>query len=192
LRAADQDAATLRAGTRYPITTSIYSASTPGSNIAGITSPGLSSTLASLGINVTSSSGGSTVTPQIQYEDLGLTLKATPRIQRSKEITLSLDMKVEALGNGQLNGLPVLNNRVFTGTITVPEGKTAVLVSGLSRQESRAVTGIPGFSEVPGFRSTTNVDAQVDVSNLMVMITPHLVRMRGSESADPMVMLPRH
>jgi general secretion pathway protein D len=192
LRAADQDAATLRAGTRYPITTSIYSTSTAGSNIAGITSPGLSSTLANLGINVSGSASSASVTPQIQYEDLGLTLKATPRIQRSREITLSLDMKVEALGAGQFNGLPVLNNRVFTGTITVPEGKTAVLVSGLSRQESRAVSGIPGFSEIPGFRSTTNLDAQVDVSNLMVMITPHLVRMRGSDSADPMVMLPKH
>jgi general secretion pathway protein D len=191
LRAGDQDAATLRSGTRYPIITSIYSASTIGSNIPGLTSPGLSSTLANLGINLPTSAAP-TVTPQIQYEDLGLTLKATPRIQRSKEITLSLDMKVEALGNGQFNGLPVLNNRVFTGTITVPEGKTAVLVSGLSRQESRAVSGIPGFSEIPGFRSTTNVDAQLDVSNLMVMITPHLVRMRGTDSADPMVMLPKH
>ena len=191
LRAGDQDAATLRAGTRYPITTSIYSTSTIGSNIPGITSPGLSSTLANLGIQLPNSPGP-TVTPQIQYEDLGLTLKATPRIQRSKEITLALDMKVEALGAGSFNGLPVLNNRVFTGTITVPEGKTAVLVSGLSRQESRAVSGIPGVSEVPGFRSTTNLDVQLDVSNLMVMITPHLVRMRGTESADPMVMLPKH
>lgn len=191
LRAGDQDAATLRAGTRYPIITSIYSTSTIGSNIPGLTSPGLSSTLANLGINLPTSAAPS-VTPQIQYEDLGLTLKATPRIQRSKEITLALDMKVEALGAGQFNGLPVLNNRVFTGTITVPEGKTAVLVSGLSRQESRAVSGIPGFSEVPGFRSTTNTEAQLDVSNLMVMITPHLVRMRGSDSADPMVMLPKH
>ncbi len=191
LRAGDQDAATLRAGTRYPIITSIYSTSTIGSNIPGLTSPGLSSTLANLGIQLPTSAAPS-VTPQIQYEDLGLTLKATPRIQRSREITLSLDMKVEALGTGQYNGLPVLNNRVFTGTITVPEGKTAVLVSGLSRQESRAVSGLPGVSEIPGFRSTTNTDVQLDVSNLMVMITPHLVRMRGTESADPMVMLPRH
>jgi general secretion pathway protein D len=191
LRAGDQEAATLRSGTRYPIVTSIYSTSTIGTNVPGLTSPGLSSTLQSLGINA-STLGQASVTPQVQYEDLGLTLKATPHIQRSHEVTLQLDMKVEALGGTTLNGNPILNNRQFTGTITIPDGNTAVLVTNMNRQESRAVSGIPGISEVPGFQSTTNVGKQIDVSNLMVLITPHVVRRRGSQTVDPMVMIPIH
>ncbi|HVJ07290.1 MAG TPA: hypothetical protein VM554_02825 [Acidisarcina sp.] len=191
IRASDTEAATLRSGTRYPIVTSIYSTSAINGAIPGLTSPGLSSTLQSLGINL-SNAATSQITPQVQYEDLGLTLKATPRIQRSRDITLALDMKIEALGGVVLNGSPILNNRQYTGTITVHDGETAVLVSNLSRQESRAVSGIPGMSELPGFQTTTDTSKQYDVSNLMIMITPHVVRSRSSQFSDPMVMIPRH
>ena len=115
-----------------------------------------------------------------------------PVFSARSEVTLLLDMKVDALSGATVNGNPVLNNRQYTGTITVRDGDTAVLLSNLNRQESRAVSGIPGFSEVPGFRSTTDVSKQVDVSNLMIMITPHIVRSRANHQEDPMVMIPRH
>ncbi len=191
VRVGDQEAATFRSGTRYPIVTALYSSSSIAGAIPGLNTPGLSSTLQNLGINLPAA-GVSQNTPQFQYEDLGLTLKATPRIQRSREVTLLLDMKVDALSGATVNGNPVLNNRQYTGTITVRDGDTAVLLSNLNRQESRAVNGIPGFSEVPGFRSTTDVSNQVDVSNLMIMITPHIVRSRANHQEDPMVMIPRH
>ncbi len=191
LRANDTEAATLRSGTRYPIVTSVYSTSAIGGSIPGLNSPGLSSTLQNLGINLANASSAQ-VTPQVQYEDLGLTLKATPRIQRSRDISLGLDMKLVALGGTVLNGNPVLNNRQYAGTITVHDGDTAVLVSNLNRQESRAVSGIPGMSELPGFQSTSDSSKQSDVSNLMIMITPHVVRSRSNQSADPMIVLPRH
>lgn len=191
LRASDTEAATVRSGTRYPIVTSIYSTSSLGGSIPGLNSPGLSSTLQSLGINLSNASSAAVV-PQVQYEDLGLTLKATPRIQRSRDITLALDMKVEGLGGGQLNGNPILTSRQYIGTITVHDGDTAVLVSNLNRQESRAVSGIPGISEIPGFQSTTDTSNQLDISNLMILITPHVVRSRSNQTADPMIMLPRH
>jgi general secretion pathway protein D len=191
LRVADQETATLRSGTRYPIVTSIYSSSSIANGIAGLNTPGLSSTLQSLGINVSAASLPQNI-PQVQYEDLGLTLKATPRIKRSREITLALDMKVDSLSGSSSNGNPVLNNRQYTGTITLHDGDTAVLFSNLNKQESRAVNGIPGVSEIPGFRSTTDTSKQVDVSNLMIMITPHVVRTRPNHDADPMVMIPRN
>jgi general secretion pathway protein D len=191
LRVGDQEAATLRSGTRYPIVTSVFSSSSITNSIPGLNSPGLSSTLQSLGINLSAASVPQNV-PQFQYQDLGLTLKATPRIQRSREITLALDLKVDALSGATVNGNPVLNSRQYTGTITLHEGDTAVLLSNLNRQESRAVSGIPGVSEIPGFRSATDTSKQVDVSNLLIMITPHLVRARSNQEADPMVMIPRH
>ena len=35
--------------------------------------------------------------PQIQYEDLGITLKATPSVLRSGLVSMHIDLKIEAL-----------------------------------------------------------------------------------------------
>jgi len=51
-------------------------------------------------------------------------------------------------------------------------------VSSLSRQESNAITGIPGLSEIPGFQNTTNNNSNLDVAELAIVITPHIVRGR--------------
>jgi len=170
IRAGDNQPANFRAGTRYPITTATYS--------SGISSS-LASSLSGLKINGTSVSSllsaASSTVPQVQYEDLGITIKATPKIQRSGNITLALDMKIEALGSGSLNGIPVLNSRALTSTIAIPAGQTALLASELTRNESRDITGVPGLSELPGFQGTDK-DNEIDSSELLITITPHVVR----------------
>ena len=93
---------------------------------------------------------------QVQYEDLGVTLKATPTVQKSGLISLHLDLKIESLAGGSIDNIPVLNNNSFTSDITVPDGGTAFLVSNLTRNQSSAVTGIPGLSELPVFRARRN------------------------------------
>jgi len=77
LRLGDGEAATMRLGSRYPIQTSSFSslgASVP--NIPGLTGAGSSSSLSSL---LASYSGSLPNIPQVEYQDLGLTLKATPK-----------------------------------------------------------------------------------------------------------------
>lgn len=193
-RVRDQDAATVVSGTRYPIVTSIYSTPSSGLNIPGVTSAGLSSTLSSLGLG-TSNLGAtnSAVIPQVQYEDLGLTLKMTPRIQQqTHEIALKLELKLESLGGTTLDGNPILNNKQFTGFITLREGESAVMISSMSRSQSNSVAGIPGLSELPGFQSTTNSQKEFDTSDLIVLITPTLERRTHDEPQNHIVMLPPH
>lgn len=194
LRVQDKEDATIRSGTRYPIITSTYSGLTGNSlGIPGISQAGISSALQNLGIN--SAALQSTVNqtiPQVQYEDLGLTLKATPHIQQNKDVALKLDLKIESLTGQTLNGNPILNNQQFTGTVTVPQGQSALMVSDLTRQQSAAVSGIPGLSELPGFESTTNKESNLDVSKLVILITPQIVRLSHTRPASQLVMLPVH
>ena len=89
--------------------------------------------------------------PQVQYQDLGLTLKVTPRIDRNDDVVLKLDLKIQALQGASLNGLPVLTNRSYTADIRLRGGASALVVGNLSRQESNAVSGIAGLTELPGF-----------------------------------------
>jgi general secretion pathway protein D len=192
LRLDDNAEGTIRSGTRYPITTSSYSSIASTSvSIPGITTAGLSGLLSGLGINASSLSTAQPI-PQVQYEDLGLTLKVTPRVERNDDVTLKLDFKIQALQGASLNGLPVLTNRSYTADIHLLNGASALVVGDLSRQESNAVSGTPGLSELPGFASLSNTSKEFDVSNLAILVTPHIVRRRHSGNRGPVIPLPRH
>ncbi|HEY4008808.1 MAG TPA: type II secretory protein PulD [Acidobacteriaceae bacterium] len=189
LRSGNSQDATFRAGTRYPITTSTYT--------TGVSSS-IASAVAGLSVNGTSVSsllqqylGSSSVTvPQIQYENLGLTLKATPVVLRSGIVQLKLDLKIESLGGTSLNNIPILNNRELTSVVTVPAGQTALMASEVSKTETNAVQGIPGLSELPGFQSTTNENKETSTGELLITVTPHVVRENGLRIASRPLLLP--
>jgi len=174
IRASDNQPVNFRSGTRYPIVTATYS--------SGVSSS-LASSLAGVSVNGTSAAsllaqygGASSVSvPQVQYEDLGITVKATPKIQRSGDVSVALDMKIEALAGGTIDSIPILNNRAYTSTISIPRGQTAMLASVVSRNEARDIEGIPYLSELPGFQGTDK-SAEIDSSELLITITPHVVR----------------
>jgi hypothetical protein len=167
LRVLDQQEATIRSGERYPITTSSFS------SLAARSSP-------------------SRTIPQIQYADLGLTLQVRPRVGRSDRVSLDLDMRLSSLAGTSLNNIPILTNRQYSGVVSMRLGDTAILMSDLSKQESRGITGVPGLSDLPGFAGTTNRKETKDVMVLTVAITPHLVRSGHQETVAPMVFVPRY
>jgi len=184
VRVNDRETATFRIGTRYPITTATYTNGVAGaaSALAGVNVNGVpaSKLLAQLGTQVT--------IPQIQYEDLGLTLKAVPTVQKSGDITMQLDLKIESLAGSSSNNIPVLNNRAFVSTVTVTDGQTAMLVSSLTRSESAAISGLPGLGELPGFQTATaDKAAEKDTSELILLVTPHIVRKRRDVLASPRI-----
>jgi general secretion pathway protein D len=192
IRLDDNAEGTIKSGTRYPITTSSYSSIASTSvNIPGITSAGLSSVLSGLGISASSLATAAPI-PQVQYQDLGLTFKVTPRIERNDDVVLKLDLEIQALEGGSLNGLPVLTNRSYTANINLRNGASALVVGDLSRQEANAVSGTPGLSELPGFAALSSTSKEYDVSNLAILITPHIVRRRHSDLTGPLIPLPHH
>jgi Flp pilus assembly secretin CpaC len=189
LRLGDGETGTMRTGMRYPITTSSFSSlgsSTP--NIPGLTSAGASSALSSL-----LASYGSSVpnVPMVEYQDLGLTLKATPNVIRNGEVALTIDMKIDALSGKSINDVPILNNRSYSGVVTVKQDQGVVLVSELDKQESRAVSGTPGISEIPGLNNLTGKDTQKNYSTLLIVITPHVIRGTQAAGHSPMMRIER-
>jgi len=174
LRLADGEDETLRSGSRYPILSASYSGlATNSVNIPGLTTAGTSSGLSSL---LSSISGATTQIPQVQYQDIGLTLKATPKVMRSGDVALTLDLKITALSGSFSNGNPILNNRSYSGVITLKENEGAILMSELDKQESVALSGTPGLTEIPGLNNLTEKEVQNDYATLLVVLTPHLVR----------------
>ncbi|HEX4064542.1 MAG TPA: hypothetical protein VHZ09_00855 [Acidobacteriaceae bacterium] len=192
LRLLDHEEGTIKAGERYPIETSSYSSLSASSlSIPGISSAGLSSTLQNLGVSASAlESAASETIPQVQYQDIGLSLQVTPRVASTRDVSLTLHLTLSALAGAALNGLPELANREYSAITSVPIGQSAFLMSALSRQESDAITGIPGLSEIPGFQDATNNSTNLNVSELVIVITPHLVRSVRQAASEKMILLP--
>lgn len=195
MRLLDKQESTIKAGERYPIITSSYSnfSGTGSLGIAGLSSAGLSSQLASLGINPAAlASSLSETIPQVQYQDLGLSLKIKPYIAKDRDVTLNMELKITSLQGTSINDIPVLNNQDYSTITTLKPGASALLVSNLSKQQSQAIDGVPGLSELPGFQSTTNKNTQTSFSDLVILITPHIIRLAHKYEAGKMFILPVH
>ena len=161
LRVAQGDAAVLRNGTRYPILNASFA---PIFN-----NPAISQVIGNQSFRAPF--------PSVSYEDLGLTLKATPTIHASREVSLKLEFQLRGLGAAQLNGVPVITNREYNGTISIPMGETAVLAGMVTKSEQLSLQGLPGISQLPIFGAATSVrNKQTDDAQLLVTIRPHLVR----------------
>lgn len=182
LRLADRETGTFRSGTRYPIITSTYTSATASTPLAGATVNGVSAQ------SLVNQGSSSVTIPQIQFEDLGLTLKAMPTVQKSGRISILLDLKIEALAGSVINNIPILASRQYVSTVTVGDGESALLASSLSRTESGAVSGLPGLSELPGFQTATaDKVTESDTSELVLLITPRVVRHRADNTAGPRI-----
>jgi general secretion pathway protein D len=179
VRVGDHQTTTMRVGEKYPITTATYSSgvsSATSSALSGVTINGVS---ASTLLNQYLGTAATQTVPQVQYEDLGITLKTTPTILRSGMVNMQIDMKIEALTGGSANNIPVLSSQVYTSSITVPDGASAVMFSNLSKTQSAAISGLPGLGDLPGFQETlANDDKDIDNSELVLVVTPHVVRHR--------------
>ncbi|MGA2086237.1 MAG: hypothetical protein ABSG60_12025, partial [Terracidiphilus sp.] len=176
---------TVTLGERYPIQTSSFSslgASLP--SIPGLTGAGNSGSLGAL-----AASYGASVPniPQVEYQDLGMTLKATPKVMRNNDVALTIDLKIDALAGTSINGNPVLDNRAYSGVVTLTEGEGVVVISDLDKQQSRAISGVPGLSEIPGLNNLTGNDIQKSYATLLIIITPHVVRGTQAAGHSPMM-----
>ena len=58
---------------------------------------------------------------------------------------LNLEMQIRSLGAGTNNGIPIINNEEYKGTISLKDGEPGVVVSFLSTSQSRTLTGVPGI-----------------------------------------------
>jgi len=177
LRAAQGDAATIRSGTRYPILNASFA---PIFN-----TPAISQVLRNQSFQAPF--------PSFSYEDLGLTLKATPTIHGTHDVSLKLEFQIRGLGATQLNSVPVITNREYNGTISVPLGETAVLAGMVSKSEQLSLLGLPGISKLPIFGTATTLrNKKIDDAELIVTIRPQLVReaMHDPEAGTAFVSAP--
>ncbi len=126
---------------------------------------------------------GATGTPvvQFQYIDVGVNMDITPRVLLNREISMQVVVQVQATaGNNIISGvsLPVFTNREITHEIRLSEGETNILGGLITDTESVATSGIPGLRQIPILgRLFSTETAQRDQTEIIVLLTPHIVKM---------------
>jgi Flp pilus assembly secretin CpaC len=122
--------------------------------------------------------------PGAQYEDLGVKIKATPTIHPNEEVTLQLEFEIRALAGSSINGIPIITNRTLSQTVRIREDEPTIIGGLLDHEETRTLTGLPGFANLPGaagyFFGQRNTTAQD--TEMVILITPHKLRLQDRVS----------
>ncbi len=116
--------------------------------------------------------------PGSEYVDLGLKVRATPAMHPNDEVTLRLEFEIRALAGVAVNGIPVLTNRTIDQMVRLKENQTSVIARLLDKEETRAITGLPGFANTPGLGHLAGRrDTQPKETELLILVTPRQLRM---------------
>lgn len=168
LRGAQGVDTTFRMGSRYPILNASFA---PIFNTASIS-------------QVIQNNSFQAAFPSFNYEDLGLTIKAKPAIN-AIYVGLQLEINLRALSGQSLNGVPVIGNREYKGNISLADGESAVVAGEVTHSETLALSGIPGLGQIPGLNKVTTTNSkQTEDSEILVVITPHIVSRNIGQSSE--------
>jgi general secretion pathway protein D len=155
LRAAEGKKATLRIGQEVPVPVTTFQST---------------------------STGPTSFTPatSFQYRNVGVNLDITPRVAASGDITLELNAEFSLPGAAASLGdqeLPTFLTRNVTGTLRLRDGETSLIGGLLQRSESDSFSGIFGVQSIPILNKLfTNRNIQTRESEILISITPHIVR----------------
>jgi general secretion pathway protein D len=115
--------------------------------------------------------------PGSDYEDIGLKVKATPRIHGNSEVTLQLSFEIRSLSGSNINGIPIISNRTLEQTVRVRENEPTLLAGLVDEEEVRAIAGWPGAAQLAGIGYLTgNHNNSNKDDELLIVITPRLLR----------------
>jgi len=168
LRASQEKEATFKLGSRYPILNASFA---PIYN-----NPAISKAIGNQSFTA--------AFPSVNYEDIGLTLKAKPLVHNNSDIALELEVQFRTLGSTNSNGIPVIFNREYKGGILLKEGEPAVVAGMITTSDQKSLSGLPAFSNIPGFGVLTSQNSkQAEDDELLILITPYVVRAPESTEA---------
>ena len=127
---------------------------------------------------VSTVTGDAPIVNSVEYEDTGVILKVTPRVNRGGMVMLDISQEVSEVASATTSGIqsPTIQERKISSSVAVQDGETIVLGGLISDSRTQTKSGIPYLQDVPLlgnlFRDTGDNKARTE---LMVLITPHVV-----------------
>jgi hypothetical protein len=164
MRSLDGSPAQFHAGEKYPIITMGY---------VGAVAPGS-------GDNVFAPP------PTFNFEDLGLSLKVTPKVHDSKEVTLEVEAEYKLLGGASLNGNPIISSRKFANRVRLRFDQAAIIGGLVTDSTSTTLSGLAGVSSIPIIGTVLGRTSKTREQNeTMLVLKPRLLTMPPTEYPPP-------
>lgn len=115
------------------------------------------------------------VAPQIQRQDIGITLRVTPHVTANRQVLLDVYTEQQVLQAVTIAG-PNTSKRNSKNQVLVEDGQTAVIGGLTQTQVVRNKSGIPFLMDLPGIgRLFSQTDVTERKQDLLILITPHIV-----------------
>ena len=169
VRAAQGKDATMNLGSRFPIINASFA---PIFNTAAIS-------------QVIANNSFIAPVPSFTYEDIGITLKVKPVVHGDTDVSMNIELKVRSLTGASANGVPVIGNREYTGSINVKNDQGAVVAGQITSTEQRSLSGIPGLGQIPILKTVTASNTKEnDEDEMLVVITPHIISMAETQDSE--------
>jgi general secretion pathway protein D len=123
--------------------------------------------------------GGLSTQPIVNYnlQDIGITIKMTPRVHLEREVTLEIELTVSSIAGTGTADIPIIANREIKNTVRLKDGETNILAGLLRDEERRSVGGITGLKDIPLLGNLFSATKkQIQQTDVILTITPHIIR----------------
>ena len=125
----------------------------------------------------------------ITYQSVGVNLSVTPFISSDGNVEMVVTPEISSLtdrsqwvniSSGGTNGavlVPVINSRVATTTVVVPDGQTVVIGGLMENTQADSETKVPGLGDIPVLGNLFKRKVKENVKReLMIFLTPTIVK----------------
>jgi len=120
-----------------------------------------------------------TVVNTINYQNTGIILKVTPRVNFSNTVTLDIEQEISSVPASSAGSLtPTISQRKVKSTLTVADGQTVLLAGLISEEHDKTRSGIPWLDQLPGFLgdATSSQNKNTTRTELIIFIRPQVIR----------------
>ena len=120
----------------------------------------------------------STVTSEsYTREDIGLTLKITPRIDSDNKVSLNVETIVEDILPGSVIGLPTTSKREIKTTTIVQNGQSIIIGGLVKDNKDITLKKIPLLGDIPLIGALfRHKEINNDKTTLAIILTPYIVK----------------
>lgn len=121
--------------------------------------------------------GGQFPTAQVEQQETGIILRATPHVTNGNQILLELDAERSAAELAESDAGFIFRTQRAQTRVLVRDGET-VVIGGLTQNERNEVrTGIPFLMDLPFVGALFRVRRfQESQQDLIILVTPHIIR----------------
>jgi general secretion pathway protein D len=139
---------------------------------------------------VTSVGGGSasTITSNVQYLDVGLTLEVQPTVHLDSDVAIKVNLEVSSvLKQVQTNSGTIayeIGTRNANTLLRLKDGETQILAGLIQDSDTKTANSIPGLGDIPVLgRLFGTHHSERNKDEIVLSITPRIIRMQPRPAA---------